>query len=165
MLIDTINDWGLEFVTVDVIGIGWGIYSRLRELSGRDNPTAPEVDRRHTAHVQRFSAGEQADDPTRFYNRRAELWWNVGRELSRLRAWDLSAIDDDVIAELTTPKYRIEGSHSRIVIEAKDEVRKRLGRSPDLADALLMSFFDDHSVTLPASIGEGIKQLAAMQMI
>jgi hypothetical protein len=50
------------------------------------------------------------------------------------------------------------------VIEAKDEVRKRLGRSPDLADALLMSFFDDHSVTLPASIGEGIKQLAAMQM-
>lgn len=138
-LVRVINEWSLSSVTVDVIGIGWGVYSRLRELSAFDNPN--DTSTTHAAHVRRFSASEQSTDPARFINRRAELWWNIGREFSRTRAWDLSTCTDDVIAELTTPKYRIEGSRSRIQIESKDDIRQRLGRSPDLADALLMAFY------------------------
>lgn len=40
--------------------------------------------------------------------------------------------------ELTSLKYRLEGS--RIALEQKDVLAARLGRSPDFADALIMSF-------------------------
>lgn len=148
LLVQVINEWQLAFVTVDVIGVGWGVYSRLRELSRIDNPTDPLTS--HSAHVQRFSAGEQAHDPVRFVNKRAELWWDIGRELSREHGWDLSAVDDDVIAELTTPKYRLEGSKGRILVESKEDIRKRIGRSTDLADSLLMAFYAGEPPIPPA---------------
>jgi hypothetical protein len=66
----------------------------------------------------------------------------VGRELSRLGLWDLTSVSDDVIAELCEPRYEIMGSGGKIKIESKDEVIKRLKRSPDLADALLLAFYD-----------------------
>jgi hypothetical protein len=147
-VVQHINDYDLRSLTVDVIGIGWGVHSRLKELSRAHNKTSPDAS--HGCVIKRFSAGEQAHDPKRFVNKRAELWWEVGRELSRLRAWDLTYCDDDVIAELTCPKYSIEGSHSRVQVESKDEVRKRLGRSPDLADALLMSFYTGDPAPPPA---------------
>lgn len=44
--------------------------------------------------------------------------------------------------ELIELRYEVRGT--RIALEAKPQLKKRLGRSPDLADALLMSFaFDD----------------------
>lgn len=73
-------------------------------------------------------------------NCRAELWWEVGRELTMQEAWNLAAIDDQTAADLTAPKYFLV-SGGRIQVEKKDEVRKRIGRSPDDADALLLAFY------------------------
>jgi len=157
-----INQYGITEVVVDVIGIGWGVYSRLRELSRVDNPTG--VDVTHDARLVRFSAGEQAHDKDRFINKRSELWWEVGREHSRTRAWDLSYCDDDVIAELTCPKYRIEGSHSRVQVESKSDVRERLGRSSDLADALLMSFYTGDPPMLPGAFSSRNLELAGTRL-
>lgn len=141
-LVERINEWGLTKVKVDVIGVGWGLVGRLKELSSVHNPVgAAYGDTTHSAEVIPFNAAEKARDDTRFVNRRAEMWWN-GRELSRLRAWDLEAVDDDTLQELTTPLYEIMDSKGRIKIQPKDEVIKVLGRSPDSADALLMAFYD-----------------------
>jgi hypothetical protein len=157
-VVNRINEHGLRSVTVDVVGIGWGVWSRLRELSSVDNPTGSDV--AHGAHVRRFSAGEQAHDPKRFANKRSELWWEVGRERSRLKTWDLGVVDDDVIAELTCPRYRLEGSHGRVQVESKDEIRKRLGRSPDIADALLMAFYTGDATPPPAAFPQRQLELA-----
>jgi hypothetical protein len=43
----------------------------------------------------------------------------------------------ELIPELTTPTYFF--SSGKFQIEAKDQVKKRLGRSPDLADALALT--------------------------
>jgi hypothetical protein len=43
-----------------------------------------------------------------------------------------------MIAELTAPTYFFNGG--KFQIEPKDAVKKRLGRSPDLADALALTF-------------------------
>jgi hypothetical protein len=72
-------------------------------------------------------------------NLRAELWWDVGRGLSKDGAWDLSDVKDNVIAQLVAPKYQVARG-GRIQVEAKDKVRERIGRSPDDADALLLAF-------------------------
>ena len=44
----------------------------------------------------------------------------------------------ELVAELTTPTYFFKGD--RLQIEDKDQVKERLGRSPDLADALGLTF-------------------------
>lgn len=141
-LVEHIRDWGLERVKVDAIGIGWGIYGLIREYSSVNNPLGPCL---HHAEVIAVNVAEAATlgNEDRYLNKRAEIWWTIGRELSRLRTWDLSEIDDDTMGELCSPRYQIMDSKGRIKIEAKDEVRKRLaGRSTDHADALLLAFWD-----------------------
>jgi hypothetical protein len=43
---------------------------------------------------------------------------------------------------LTAPHWRVmSGGH--IQVESKDDIRKRLGRSTDYGDAVVMAFYDD----------------------
>lgn len=116
-------------VKIDVIGIGWGVAGRLEEL---------RRDGRIDAEIVRVNVGEAPQNPTRFRKLRDEIWWEVGRELSRDAAWDLTGVEEKVVAELIAPKFT-EDSSGRIVVEAKDEVRKRIKRSTDDADALLLA--------------------------
>lgn len=142
MLVEKINEWELKKVKVDVIGVGWGLAGRLKELSSVHNqPGAVRGETKHKAEVVPFNAAEKARDPDKFTNRRAEMWWQ-GRELSRTQAWDLETVNEDTLQELTTPLYEIVDSNGRIKIQKKDEVIKILGRSPDSAEALLMAFYD-----------------------
>ena len=48
--------------------------------------------------------------------------------------------DEDLQDELTQHKYKIVSSNGKIRIEEKDEMRKRLGRSPDRADSLMLTY-------------------------
>lgn len=138
-LVECLAEWGVNRVKIDVIGIGWGIYGRLKELSSVQNPGG---ECRHGAEVVPVNFASKSVQPKRFLNLRAEVWWQVGRELSRNGGWDLGALDDDVIGELTTPRYEIMDSYGKIKIEPKDKVRERLGASPDRAEALLLAFYD-----------------------
>jgi hypothetical protein len=117
---------GVKRIKVDSIGIGKGIADRLKELGFDAVPV---------------NVGERADDPKEFPRLRDQLWWEVGRELSRQVAWDLSALDEDVVTQLLSPKYAIDSS-GRVKVEKKSETKKRLGRSPDGADALLLAFYN-----------------------
>jgi hypothetical protein len=135
---------GVTSVKIDVGGIGWGIASMLEETlyaSGQ-------------AHIRVVGVnfGGKASDPTKRKNVRAELWWDIGRGFSHDRAWDLSEVDDDTVAQLLGPRWS-QDKVGRIVIEEKGEVIKRTGRSPDDADALLLAFYvgqvAEVSVTVP----------------
>lgn len=144
-LVEIINDWGVERVKIDVIGIGWGVYGRLRELSSKHNLAG--VNRDETTHDAEvvpvnFGAGPSERNKKKFLNKRAEVYWLVGRELSRLRGWDLGTLDDDVIAELCAAQYEILDSNGKIKIEKKEDIIQRLGQSPDRSDALLLAFYD-----------------------
>jgi len=127
-LAGTIRRWRLTRVNVDTIGVGWGLAGHLRKLL-RDDGVA----------IEGVKFSNRSNFPKRFYNIRAEAWWH-GRELSRDGAWSLAALDDDAIAELTMPRY-VE-KNGQILIEPKADVKERLGRSPDIADAILLAFFD-----------------------
>jgi phage terminase large subunit len=113
-------DWGADGCFVDNTGgFGGGWIDQLR-LLGR-TPVAIHF------------AGK-ASDP-RYANKRAEMWFNMAE-------WIKSggAIPDvpGLAAELTTPTYSFKGDH--VLVEPKEEIKKRLGRSPDLADALALTF-------------------------
>lgn len=140
-LVEKINEWGITRVKIDVTGIGWALGGRLRELSTKHNHA--KKDTTHSAEVVRVNFGERpsAGNERKFLNRRAEIYWNVGRELSRLDQWDLTQVSDDVIHELTTSRYQILDSYGKIKIEPKNDVIKRLRVSPDRAEALLLAFY------------------------
>ncbi len=128
-VIEQVKATGATGVNVDVIGVGFGVTGSLRRR------VAAEVD--WPVVVQGVNVAEAASNPKRFVNKRAELWWTIGREWSQDGAWDLSEVDDETLLELSEPKYR--EVNGRVQVESKDDVRKRLQRSTDNADALLLA--------------------------
>lgn len=129
-----IRDVKADTVNIDTIGIGWGVAGFLEaEIQEAELPW--HVD------VIRVNVAESPTDREHYLNLRAELWWEVGREQSRLKRWDLRAVDDDTIAQLIAPKYKIARS-GLVQVEKKEELRARIGRSPDDADALLLAYYD-----------------------
>lgn len=71
----------------------------------------------------------------KFANKRAEIWWEMAEWVKGGGA--LPNVPQ-LVAELTTPTYSYQGD--KILIEPKEQVKKRLGRSPDFADALAVTF-------------------------
>ena len=113
-------------INVDVIGIGAGVVDRLKELR------MPVVG----VNVAEAESVREAKDLS-FNRLRDELWWR-GREWLEARDCRL-ADDDETIGELTTPTYSIL-STGRIQVERKDDLKRRGVKSPNRADAWLLTF-------------------------
>jgi len=109
-------------IMVDVIGIGSGVYDRLREQG------FPVVS---------VNVAERASDSEEYARLRDELWGEAKDALQE----GLSLPDDEELAgQLSAPKYKFD-STGRIVIEAKEDMKKRGVDSPDRADALCLTFY------------------------
>jgi len=76
-----------------------------------------------------------AIDP-RYVNRRAEIWFAMAEWIKGTGTLPRGL--DQIVAELTTPTYMFH--KGKFQLEEKDQVKIRLGRSPDLADALALTF-------------------------
>lgn len=135
LIVEAIRTTGATAVKVDSIGIGWGIVGTLNERRQQGM---------HTADVLGVNVGTASNQPVRFPRLRSQIWWEIGRQLSEDCGWDLSALAADdrerLISQLTAPKYLHDASR-RIVVEPKEQTKKRLGRSPDNADALLLAYY------------------------
>ncbi len=109
-------------VLVDVIGIGAGVLDRLRELGvparGVNVAESPSV----------FTE--------RYANLRAELWFKA-REWLEAKDCNLCG-DEETGAELVMPRFKYH-SNGKILVESKDEMKKRGVKSPNRADALLLT--------------------------
>jgi hypothetical protein len=71
-----------------------------------------------------------------YYNRRAEIHVYAAELLENGQA-QLSPTDSDLIEQLSWAKYRTVKSNGIYQVEAKDDIKKRYGRSPDNADAYM----------------------------
>lgn len=127
-IVQAIKETGATRVKVDVIGVGWGVVGALKEKRSM-----------HGAEVEGVNVAEASNDPKRFPKLRDQLWWEIGREFSRQQTWDLAGLDETTVAQLIAPTWKPD-SAGRYQIEPKAETRKRLRRSPDDADALLLAF-------------------------
>lgn len=116
------NTWGADSIQVDATG-GYGV-----------GPSAIMRDQGFQVLSVQF-AGEALDP--RFYRKRDEIWWLVTEHLksgASLPSVDTNGITiGDIVAEFSTPTFSYKGD--KIVVEPKDSIKARLGRSPDLAEA------------------------------
>lgn len=76
------------------------------------------------------------DDP-RFFNKRAEIYFNC---CQWIKDGGTLPKANSLISELCEPVYRVHPTSGRFIIEDKDQVKARIGRSPDHADALALTF-------------------------
>lgn len=87
-------------------------------------------------------AGTEAMAPEDYPNRRSELWFTVADRAAR-GALDLSRLSEESMIQLRTqafaPRWKLD-SDGRRVVEPKDDIKKRIGRSPDGMDALNLAF-------------------------
>lgn len=136
-------------VKIDVVGIGWGVYSYLQRWSklGRHNAQIVKVDVREGLHPDRRRYADDAN--MRPYMKRDEMWV-AGRGLlapdpgtgeGRLRL----KIDTKTVAQLCTPRHA-ENSSGYTVIESKEAMKKRGIDSPDRAEALLAAVYEPEPI-------------------
>ncbi len=83
---------------------------------------------------------EKAGDFDRFANVRAEAYWHL-RTLFETGQIMIPE-DDELINELTQLKYKIVNSNGTIRLEENEEMKKRLGKSPDLSDSLCLAYYE-----------------------
>jgi hypothetical protein len=127
---------------VDSIGIGAGVLDRLRQMHREG--TSPLDAQPFTASAQ--SGLSDITGSYSFRNDRSAAWWRMREMLDPSRGSNVMLPDDNrLLAELSTPRWTIANG-SVIIVENKDELRKRLGRSTDRADAVISAFFTSGAV-------------------
>lgn len=124
---------------VDVIGVGAGVVDLLRMWNVAT----------YAFNASRKSGLRDRSGEYGFINQRAAMWWTLREMLDPAFEPTLALpLDDALLGELTAPKYWHIPS-GKIQVESKDEVRKRLGRSTDRADAVGQSLLTDSEFNDP----------------
>jgi len=114
------NKHRAKIAVIDDIGVGGGVTDRLREMGCR---------------VIALNCGAQANLSDIYSNLKTEMWWHA-REM--FKAGIVSIPNDPIlIRQLGAVRYMYR-SNGKIMIEPKDDLKRRIGQSPDRADALIM---------------------------
>lgn len=120
--VTTHEDLQPKEILIDVIGIGAGVVDRLKELG---------------LPVRGINVGESSSIGDRCMRLRDELWFAAR---SWFEAKDCTMPRDELlISELTAPTYDFH-STGRVVVESKKDLKERIGKSPDAADAFNLTF-------------------------
>lgn len=147
---DPLNPIDPRYVGIDPIGGGSGTVNELRGLGikirhlGGGNKAVPGIERDQAWSTTETemgdsirSAGKAVVQAERFVNLRSQIWYGFREDLRLGRV----AIpnDEELFEDLTTPEY--ETKNGVICVEKKEEIVKRLGRSPDKGDAAVYGAF------------------------
>lgn len=114
-------------IVVDEDGLGGGVIDPLRDWG---------------FNVIGIHSNATSDNPDRYYNKRAEMWWTVGQKYSNgdikegVPEGEKIHQDDELDRQMTCVEYHWR--NGKILVQDKDEIKKKLGRSPDRADAKIM---------------------------
>jgi len=128
---------GTPLIVIDADGIGGAIADNLIAWGYK---------------VLQVNSASESSDKEKFYNLRAEMWWNASQMYSDGDVYNsygnMSQDDmDELDTELTIVGFSLRSG--RILVESKDEIKdpKRYGKSPDLADMYVMLLYGLRFVT------------------
>ena len=117
-------------IHIDIIGVGSSPYDVLMDLG---------------QHTLGINVGERPRSVSLsgvpFANYRTELWWRM-REALNPEANNGIALppDPQLLADLTAPRYCLQSNAYKV--ESREDIVKRIGRSPDWASALMLALID-----------------------
>lgn len=117
-----------KIVFADSIGLGAGLVDRMKELG---------------LPVRGINVSESPSMREKYINLRAELWFRA-KEFFEERSCRIPR-DEILFSQLVAPRYSFNSS-GRIKVESKDEMKKRGLKSPDRADALILTLAQEPSI-------------------
>lgn len=118
-------------INIDVIGVGASAYDSIKRTG---------------AQVWGVNVSEAARAPDRtgrlsFFNLRSELWWRMREALDPTQNTGIALPPDQaLLAELCAPRFELSGK--TIKVEGREDIIKRVGRSPDRATAVVLALID-----------------------
>ena len=117
-----------DSVYVDSIGYGAGVIASLKRMSidGKPIRCVP------------VNVARRAQQPDEFFNLRAELYFRLRDFIKHGEIPPATPTDDKLRQDLLD--IRVNFGTGRALIEPKEQIRKRLKRSPDRSDALMLTF-------------------------
>lgn len=117
---------GAQVIAVDSIGIGAGVVDALYDL------------KEPVLSINSSSKPTVETEQKKFANLRSQMWMMAGDEFDKGRV----KLGDDYVlnGQLSSTKFHYTGN-GKIQAESKDDIKKRLGRSPDRADAFVMGLY------------------------
>lgn len=139
-VVDSIREHKPFRVRIDVIGIGAGVYDRLIEMKDEMESDGKSLRQKYPALqaviIEPVNVGEASGDQQRWMNRRDELWDALAHALHE----GVIALPDDALLfeELSSVMYKFTSAGQK-KIEPKADHKKRIGRSPDRADAVCLA--------------------------
>ena len=120
-----------DIAVVDTNGVGAGVYDSIK----KNNFLAMGVN------VGNRTSLTDTSGQIEFYNIRAAVYWKMREALDPARSPTIMLPpDDDLASDLSTPHWKTMPG-GKIVIESKDDIRKRLNRSPDRGDAVFLALW------------------------
>lgn len=116
-------------IVVETTGsdLGAGVIDELIDLDRNVYAYYPQ------AKIKVAKGGQQ-----KYYNKRAEVWDYVAKMFAKSEV-DLKNTEPELINQLCTPTYKFR--QGKMLIESKDDIKARLLRSPDRADALVQGLY------------------------
>lgn len=115
-----------EFIGVDEDGLGAGVVDKLLH---------DKID--GVVGIRNNSSGRKDDTGLTFVNLRSQLWWNLAERFKSGKIY-IPPEASELAAELSAIRYDI--TRQGIAVETKEQLKKRLHRSPDRADSLMYAF-------------------------
>jgi len=115
------------YINVDVIGIGSSTFDHIVPLYDKVNPV----------NVSEKSEYHDKSGKLKMTNIRAEIHWRMREALDPSQGSTMALPNDpEVLADLCAPRYRI--TSAGVIIEKKEEIKARIGRSPDVGEAIML---------------------------
>ena len=131
---------GNIYVNIDDCGLGGGVTDRLEEVKQEESLTRMVI-------VPINAAGKVPEEKTEHGNQKAnDIYDNMttylwGTVKDKLMLEEISLENDnELVAQLTCRKYRLT-SKGKVLLESKEEMKKRGLSSPDRADAVALSCY------------------------
>lgn len=127
-------------LNIDETGLGSGLVDRLSEI--HKDKQLP------VARVIGINFGAKSSDPEKWPNLRQEMWYGLKERFREDRIGGF--LHKLFIADVTGAKIVPHSTYSMPQVERKDEMKKRLHRSPDYADGYALAFYESARKPPPA---------------
>lgn len=136
---DRLLEYRSATAIIDTNGVGAGVFDKVRS---RGMPAMP-------LNVGNRTSLRDRSGQIEFYNIKAAATWKLRELLDPARGATLALPPDDKLAEdLSAPRWKTMAG-GKMVIEEKKEVRKRIGRSPDRGDAVVLAAWMNSDLDIP----------------
>ncbi len=135
------NEKNIGYVNIDVVGVGSSAYDAFKAIPRYEDVAKAFNAGEGSNYIVYTKEGNKKKALFAMYNKRAEYHWKMREALNPQAENDIALPPgNEIVADLCAAKYElVAGKPPKIKIEKKENIKKRLGRSPDVGEAIMLA--------------------------